>query len=69
MDLCQGVQFLFAPEGHSDDNANPSDKGGNGLVAFMLQKGPAFSDRHSSEEVHKVSGAAAQSEACVQQFE
>ena len=55
--ICARVlNFCLAPEGHSDDNADPSDKGGSGLVAFMLQKGLAFSERHSSEGAHGVSG-------------
>ena len=34
----------------------PQAKGGNGLVAVMLQKGLAFCDHHSSEDAHEVSG-------------
>ena len=34
----------------------PVTKGGSDLVTFMLQKGPASSDCHSSKRAHGVSG-------------
>ena len=60
LDLCQDDQFLSAPKGHNDEDADPLTRGEMGLrpssAAFMLQKGPAFSDRHSSEEARGVRG-------------